>query len=168
MKSKMWLMSLMSCLCLCIFLQGCTPLRKKFTRQKRAEKKVKFIPVLDPIDYPPPQKNPEERYAYHYSMWRIWNRDLLQTFDRKTSGKNQRYLVGQMIVQLQEMQKWVIQEKQQGIEDLMANLQVIKKMLSKPDPMRNVFSIKKKIELNVKRTRAQFKPALMEGNFSTP
>ncbi len=142
-------------------LNGCTPLKKKFTRKKKKEHIEKFIPVLDPIDYPAPAQSSKERYAYHYSLWKIWSRDLLQTFDKKANEKNQRYLLGQIKFQMEEMRKWIILEKQQELDALIEEISRIEGLFNKPAPLRNGFSIKKKLELNAKKMRKGFKPAVI-------
>lgn len=65
-------------------VSGCTPLKKKFTRQKKVDKEndPKFIPVLNPVEYEERKVSAEENYKYHYSLWKVWNKDLLQTIER--------------------------------------------------------------------------------------
>jgi len=146
--------------CLLTFcLNGCAPLKRKFTRKKKKDKVEKFIPVLDPIDYPAPSHSAQERYAYHYSLWRVWSRDLLQTFDRKEArDKNQKYLLGQMLEQLKEMKKWISPEKEDGLNEVMEELRAIQDLFAKPVSLRNKFSIKKKLERNARKIRYGLKP----------
>jgi len=147
---------------LSLSLSGCTPLKKKFTRKKKKNQVEEFIPVLDPVDYPAPVQSAKERYAYHYSLWRIWNRDLLQTFDKKSNDKNQKYLLGQVKVQMEEMRKWITSEKQKELNLLMEDINSIAETFNKPASLRNKFSLKKQLERNAKAMRNKFKPSLIE------
>jgi len=100
-------------------ISGCTPLRKKFTRKKKDKQaNQKFIPVLDPIDYPEKVYSAAEKYKYHYSLWKVWNKDLLQVLERNGSEKRQKYLLDQAIVQLKEMQNSLSDEKKAGFAQL--------------------------------------------------
>jgi len=86
---------------------GCTPLKKKFTRENKKDPKDKgFIPVLDPIQYPQASVSPEKQYKLHYSLWRVWHTDLMDQFRRDGKDKKQEYLINQMIVELTEMKNW--------------------------------------------------------------
>ncbi len=144
---------------LSLSLSGCTTLRKKFIRKKKKSKQSEsFIPVLEPIDYPVAIHSSQERYAHHYSLWKVWQRDLIQTIERKESDKRQKYLMAQVLVQLDEMKKWISQEKQQELTKIINNFQRIESEWTKPAAMRNAFSLKKKLELNARRVRNDFNP----------
>lgn len=145
-----------------VFSSGCEPLRKKFTRKKKGEQKQEVIPVLIPIDYPPSTHSAKERYQYHYALWRVWDKELMQTMDKKYSDKKQRYLLEQIIVQLNEMKKWITSEKQSPLEALIRDFQQIQDQMAEPSPLRNRFSLKKKLELNAKKIRQDFNPRLLQ------
>jgi len=149
------------CLCvLALTVSGCTPLRRKFTRKKKKDRELsqKFIPILEPVDYPKKVYSSRERYKHHYSLWRVWDRDLLQTIERHGSDKRQKYLLGQVIEQLEEMRKLLADEKQVELTGLIDNFQDVRQVYEKPVAMRNKFSIRKKIELNAKKIRNGFAP----------
>ena len=149
------------CLCVVIFaVSGCTPLRRKFTRKKKKDKEQsqKFIPVLEPVDYPEKVYSSMERYKHHYSLWKIWDRDLLQAIERDGSDKRQKYLLGQAIEQLEEMKKRLVDEKQVELGQLIDDLRRVQQVYEKPASMRNKFSTRKKIELNAKKIRNGFAP----------
>ena len=78
---------------------GCTPLRKKFTRKKKEDKEQnqKFIPVLEPVDYPEKIYSSLDRYKHHYSLWKVWEKDLIQTIEEDGSDKRQKYLLSQAV-----------------------------------------------------------------------
>src|SRR3989344_4966549 len=90
-KEYVSVLSVLVVLCvLTVAVGGCTSLRKKFARKKKEKTNEQaFVPVLDPVDYPPPSVSPEERYRYNYSLWKVWYRDLVKNIDGKESGKNQ-------------------------------------------------------------------------------
>jgi len=137
---------------------GCTPLRKKFTRKKKESSKTnqKFIPVLDPIDYPEKIYSAESHYRHHYSLWQVWNKDLLQVLERNGSDKRQKYLLGQAIEQLGEMKKWLADAKQAELSESIKELQKVQQDYTKPASMRNKFSTQKKIERAAKKIRKEF------------
>ena len=149
--------------CLCVLtlaVNGCTPLRKKFTRKKKDDKEgsQKFIPVLEPVDYQEKVYSPLERYKQHYSLWKVWDRDLLQTIDQDGSDKRQKYLFAQAIEHLEEMKKVMNEEKKIEFVVLIDELREVQEAYEKPSSMRNTFSIKKKIERNASKIRNQFGP----------
>ena len=71
---------------------GCEPLRKKFVRQKKKDENAQqFIPVLDPIDYPAAVYSAEEGYRKHYSLWRVWHKELMVSLDEQGIDRRQKY-----------------------------------------------------------------------------
>lgn len=137
---------------------GCAPLKKKFTRKKKKGDEPKFIPVLSPIDYPPPRVSAAERYAYHYSMWQVWHRELIQKIDMRDSDKSQIYLLTQIITQVNEMKKWVKAEKQEGIGNVVDDLNKVMKMYDAPSQMRESSVVKSRLLRIAKEIKAGFKP----------
>ena len=140
---------------------GCAPLKKKFIRQKKKDKAEAFIPVLDPVDYPAPVYSAKKKYAYHYSLWRVWSRDLLQAFGRDSNKKNQKYLLGQIKIQMEEMKKLISVDKKKELDVLVGEIDVIEGVLNKPVSSYNNRSIKKKLQVYDKKMRNAFKPALI-------
>ena len=86
---------------------GCEPLRKKFTRKSKKERatSVAALPILEPEEYPDKPFDPLKEYSYRYSMWNVWYKDYLMATEENTSDKRQSYILSQMAVQLDEMQK---------------------------------------------------------------
>lgn len=158
------MLSIVVVLCvLTVSAGGCTSLRKKFTRKKKEKTSEQaFIPVLDPIDYPAPSVSPEERYRYHYSLWKVWQRDLVQKIDSKGSDKNQKYLVGQIIAQLAEMKKWVTEARQKELSDAIGEWNAILAMYDRPAAMRSTMSLKRKVEASAKQIRDRLNPEMMK------
>jgi hypothetical protein len=164
-RKKYNLQSLTGSLCfICLFcvlffvVSGCAPLRKKFTRKKKEDSQTdqKFIPVLDPIDYPEKIYSAEQHYKHHYSLWQVWNKDLLQTLESDGSDKRQEYLLEQAIGQLEEMQKWLADAKQAELSELINELREVQQEYARPSSIRNQFSTRKKIERVAQKVRAGF------------
>jgi len=145
-----------------LMTSGCAPLRKKFTRKKKDNRGVseKFIPILDPIDYPEKVTSSEEKYKHHYSLWKVWNKDLLQNIALDSSEKRQKYLLNQTIEQLEEMKVLLADEKLAELDKLIDGLRKVQLIYEKPSAMRSKFSVRKKIELNAKAVRNGFSPRL--------
>jgi len=122
---------------LSLSLSGCEPLRKKFTKKKKEVKKEEFIPILDPIDYPPSQVSPLEKYKYHYSLWQVWSKDLVQLINEPTMEKRKNYLFTEILQQLDEMKRWIPQESLPKIEEAVSAYEGVRQELDKPEMMRN-------------------------------
>lgn len=155
------------CVLLCLILMiltnvGCEPLRKKFRREKRKDPSNEFIPVLEPVDYAPKMQSPDEQYRYHFSMWQIWQRDFLSGVEGNASGvlteKNQKYLLNQIIVQLEGMHQWLNEEKQNELKVLISDVYELLKEYDKPAPMRALNQIRRSLERNGRSIREKFKP----------
>lgn len=150
------------CVSLCVLtaaVSGCASLRKKFVRKKKEKTgEQAFIPVLDPIDYPAPSVSPEERYRYHYSLLKVWHRDLIQNIDGRGSDKNQKYLVGRIIAQLEEMKKWVTEAGQTELTGCIGEWNAFSAMYARPAAMRRSSSMKKMAEAGGRRIRNRLNP----------
>jgi len=119
------------------FFSGCEPLRKKFVRQKKKTQKEEFIPVLDPIDYPQTRVSSEDKYAYNFSMWQVWSKDLRHLMIQDTMDKRKKYLAAQIISQLLELKRWTPDEYVSKIDQAILEYEKIQKELEKPEMMRN-------------------------------
>ncbi|MCK5178742.1 MAG: hypothetical protein KAR32_04370, partial [Candidatus Omnitrophica bacterium] len=131
--------------CLCVValtLSSCTPLRRKFTRKKKKDRleSQRFIPVLEPIDYPQKIYSSLERYKHHYSLWRVWDRDLLYVIESDGSDKRQKYLLGQAIEKLERMKDLLVDEKKSELAPLIDDLREVGRVYEKQASMRNKFS----------------------------
>ena len=164
-RTCLWFQKMMIWVCVAVLLTsgGCEPLRKKFMRKKKAESpSTQMIPVLEPIDYADKVISPAQHYRQYYSRWKVWERDLVENFDQIDNEKRYRYLLGQMIAQLQEMNKVVVPEKQNELGAVIEELSFILGEFDKPIGVRNMPSLRRKLEVNTKKTREQFKPKSME------
>ena len=129
-----------------VFMVGCVPLKKKFTRQKKKDKmeSEKFKPVLDPIDYPQTALvSPKKQYAHYYNLWKVWYKDLTGIINHKNNEKRQKYLTRQMEAQLVEMKVWVIDEKVIEIDKNLKSLKNVLREYDKPPAIRDNGKIKR-------------------------
>ena len=150
---------LIGILVLAIASSGCEPLRKKFIRQKKKDQQDTsgVIPILEPIDYPEPVYSPLKEYQKHYSMWKVWQRELLTGLEQAASAKQELYDLDQILAQLQEMEKLLVADKQAKLSSLTAQFESLKDQLSQQGPFRNTSSIKLKIESLGKTIREEYK-----------
>jgi len=147
----------------CIAATGCQPLKRKFTRRKKpGDKKENFVPVLDPIDYAPRIESAEKRYRYHYSLWQVWHKELIQSARWDESEKRQKYLLSQLFLQMEEMKRWVVEEKEIEISDVLSDLQKIQNIYSKPEQLWDYNAIKRRLERIGKKVRNSIRPEIMQ------
>ncbi len=165
-RRPLFLMVLGLCV-LSLALTGCEPLRKKFTRKKKEDAK-QIEPILTPIDYGTPDISPEERYAYHYSLWRVWQEEMIEAINEEESDKKQKYLFSQILLQLDEMKKWIIEEKKGELETQMGKMSSLQSELDKPAGLRNDFSFRKRIELIGKDIRNTLSAKIVYPPSETP
>jgi len=136
---------------------GCAPLKKKFTRKKKeGDQQQKFVPVLEPIDYEVVQYSPQERYHQAYSLWAVWQKDLLLSMEKKVNSKNQKYLLDKIVVQLEEMKKWLSNDKKLKLEDVVLEYKDIRDKFQNAVNLGNIRSVKRQIESNGKKIRLEF------------
>ena len=146
---------------------GCEPLRKKFTRQKKKDAgTAEFIPVLDPVDYPDKVATAEELYRHYYSLWQVWDRELLVSVQQQTSDKRIKANLDQVLVQLTEMGKLLTGEKQKTLQGYTDQVNTIQKDLIQPAQMRNNGLIQRKLERLDKSVREGFRFKEVQGSLT--
>lgn len=153
------------CLIVLVLLaSSCTPLRKKFTREKKVDKEndPRFIPVLDPIDYPVKVTLSEDQYKQHYSLWKVWDKDLLQNIEMDSSEKRQKYLLSQSIAHLDEMAALLSGTQQVGLVAVTKDYRAILLEYEKPISSRNKNALKRMIVRSGKEVRTKYTPRLLE------
>ncbi len=150
-----------------VALSSCTPLRKKFTRQKKKGQveDAAFIPVLEPQEYPAPEQNPPENYKEHYNLVKVWYKDLWGALEDKDSDKRARYTIGQVLSHLQEMQKLVVSEKQAQLVQLADLLKYYDSALDSPEALRNKSRIQSDLRAFDRLLRNQLRADKLEGFF---
>jgi hypothetical protein len=156
-------------LCLVIIVldtTGCSePFRKKFIRKKKDAKKEAFIPVLEPIEYPAAEYSPEKRYKYFYSLFKVWSTDYLTSFDEKENEKKEKYALAQILKSLDEMKKWVKEEKQPQLNTYIEEVKKVDAMYQLASAMRNRNAMKAQYERIVNEIRRNYTPKLMENYY---
>jgi hypothetical protein len=140
---------------------GCEPLRKKFRRQKKEVKKEEFIPVLDPIDYPPSRVSSVEKYKYHFSLWQVWSKDLRHMLDEETMDKRKKYLMAQMVQELADMKEWTPAEYIPHVDQALKEYGIVQKELDKPEIMRNQGTIEGRIRRTENYVRNTLDPEIV-------
>ena len=146
---------------------GCEPLRKKFVRQKKkTDESSKFIPVLDPIDYPRKTETSEELYKHHFSLWQVWDKELVMRIEERASDKKIQHTLNQVLVQLGEMEKLLTGEKQQQLSQQIAQMSKVQSDLTQPVGIRNNGVIQKQVERVSKKLREGFRLKHVEGSLT--
>ncbi|MFA5059912.1 MAG: hypothetical protein WC676_04730 [Candidatus Omnitrophota bacterium] len=151
-------------LVLCIFLSisivlgGCEPLRKKFTRQKKKDKdeSMEMSPILEPIEYPAKQYSPEQVYQEHFSLWKVWQKELLTMLDGTSSRKRQFYAMEQIRKQLAELKALLADDKKAGVEVLLSELSVVEADMRLSVPRGSLSSWRSKVESIGKKMRTEY------------
>lgn len=132
---------------------SCETLQKKFTRKKKENKKNEIIPILEPVDYAAEAVNPQKQYTFHYSIWKVWQKDLLKAIQDNDSEKRLHYLLKQNIAQLQEMRKFAAESQQMVFDEIISKYEGLKTRLSLTQVMRNDHVLSMDIERLGKRVK---------------
>ena len=165
---KMFVRAVVWCLAISLVSGGCEPLRKKFTRQKKKEDAAseKFIPVLEPEEYPSKEHNPLAAYKYHYDLFKVWHRDLEATIEDRMADKRQKYAYTNMLKHLNAMVQLLNGPAQENLGKVKAHLEKVGRALDQPAAMRSYPSISTEIRLIGKEMRKDFQPEDVQGIFS--
>ncbi len=148
-------------LCAALLSTGCAPLRKKFLRQKKADKVQEVMPVLEPVDYPANVETPQKRYARCYGLWKVWHNELSEsTYGPIDNAKHVRYIFSQDIQQLEKMSGVLSGADQDGLRVVVAEMRSALADFDEPDAMRNMVVIRRKIRTSDKTVRNNFSPSL--------
>lgn len=113
-------------------LTGCEPLRKKFIREKKNDQSEESLAVLDPIDYPARMVNAGENYAYHFSMWNVWQKDFMNLLAKETNEKRKQHTIGQVLLQLKEMKRWLNIDKAAELDKIIGRYEIVLSEVSQP------------------------------------
>jgi hypothetical protein len=144
---------------------GCEPLRKKFVRQKKKDgESAEFIPVLDPVDYPNKVESTAEAYRRFYSLWQVWDKELVMRVEEQASDKKIGFTFNQVLVQMNEMEKLLTGEKQKKLGTYIDQFGLLQKDLQQPVEFRNNGLIKQKLERIDENFREEFRFKQVEGS----
>jgi len=145
--------------------EGCEPILKKFRRQKKkATEESSEIPILEPIEYPKKIYSAEDVYKKHFSLWKIWQNDLIENMGNTDNKKRLFSLVGQVATNLSEMQKLLSQEKQSGLKKAIDTLGKFKNDLAAPVSVRSISSWKTELKLMEKNIRTDYTLDKVQGS----
>lgn len=134
------LMTLIVMLTVTLTLSSCETLKKKFTRKKKeGEQTTEIQPVLEPQDYPSPEKNPPDVYKQHYALIKVFYKDLWGGIDQPaiTTDMNVRYSIKQILDQIDQIKPMLKAEKTAGLNKLEDLLKFYQTSLDQPRIMRN-------------------------------
>lgn len=137
---------------------GCESLRKKFVRQKKKDQtKKEFIPVLDPIDYPAKVQSPEEAYRHYFSLWQVWDKELVMRIEEGASDKKISFTFNQLMIQLTELENLLTGEKKTQMNQFITQLNDIGQQLAQPAGIRNDGGIQMKVQRIGSKLREGFR-----------
>ncbi len=147
---------------LCLSLEGCSSLGKKFIRKKKDTAQEDVIPVLNPVDYPAPQWTSKDRYQQFYEMFKIWQKDALVTLDDRPSDKQIRYKFSQMAVQLEGMRGLLKGKSLELVNDVFLDYQAITAVYEEPAAFRSAVTIKSRVNRLGDRVVSELDPDLVK------
>ena len=142
-------------------LQGCEPLRKKFTRQKKEEQEQQEEPILDPIDYPEKAYDAKADYDYRFSLFHVWEKEFISGVDDLVAAKRLKFFIESIIVQLEEMDKIVVDDKRAGLQKGIQGFREISKTLDMPVELFNTRDLKRQAENLAKPIFLNYTPTKM-------
>lgn len=152
-----WVVFISFFLVLAMTLSSCEPLRKKFTRKKKGEAVENMeVPILEPIEYPKKVYTSLDLYKNHFTFWRAWHKELMQSIVDEQSTKRKLYLLAQDVAQLTEMQKLLTEEKQAPLKDAVERLARFRTDVESPVPSRDASAWKVELESIDKKIRKDF------------
>jgi hypothetical protein len=158
------LIGLLLCLVMIVLeTVGCSEsFRKKFVRKKKEATREEFIPVLEPVEYPAAERSAEKRYRYFYSLWKVWSTDYLTSFDEKENEKKEKYALVQVLKSLDEMKKWLKEEKQPQLNTYLEEVKKVDAMYQLASAMRNRNAMRAQYERIMNGIRRDYAPKVME------
>lgn len=158
--NRLWVLMIVT-LCASLFLSGCQSVRKKFVRQKKKNAEDKFIPILEPIDYGTSEVSQAERYGHHYQTYRIWERELMAGIERGEADKRLEYYMDQLVVNLESLIKWVPEERQGSLQEVLVDYQSASEYFKTPNAFRNRAGFVSRLKRYERNMRKEFKPNIV-------
>jgi hypothetical protein len=149
-------------------LTGCASLRKKFTRvPKNPKAKEEFIPVLQPVEYKKIEETPQQVYAGHYSMVKVYFKDLWDVLgSRNSTPKREKHIFTELMVHFDAMAALLSDEKKAEAKAIRARVDEFLKEYDKPNGMRRydlITSGMRRIERDMYKA---FKPDVVAKTFA--
>lgn len=166
MFNRSFNLMIIAILAITVLCSGCEPLRKKFTRKKKAQVEDKgMAPVLEPQEYPTPEENPEANYQLHYTMVQVFYKELWNGIGEDLTEKNIRFNLDQVTKHLTEMKNMLVAEKQVEVTKLEQLLSYYQETLSQNRVFRNKARIESDLRAFHRQLIGACKPAKMQGYF---
>jgi len=109
---------------------GCEALGKKFIRKPKNQERVNE-PVLVPQEYPSLYKTPEEAYKQYLFYWKSWQDEFINSLLYRSSSKKRATCVEEAAKNLSFLRNLLTPEKQQGVDEYIRQLMVLKDAVSK-------------------------------------
>ncbi len=152
-----WMIFVSCFLVLAMTLSSCEPLRKKFTRKKKAESAESMeVPILEPIEYPKKVYSSLDLYKNHFTYWKAWHKELMQSIVDNQGTKRKLYLLAQDVTQLTEMQKLLPENKQVLLKDTIERLAKFRVDVESPVPSRDASAWRAELESIDKKIRRDY------------
>ena len=154
------------CLVTVLFLTGCEPLRKKFTRQKKKNitGTEEFIPVLEPEEYPVKQYGPQDAYAQHYSLCKIWFSDFIASSE-ESNEKKQKNSLDAALKEVEEMEKVLKSPGLEALDKIKKQIQFVRDQYNKPRSFRSSARIASEARDIDMTLRKKLKPEMLKESF---
>jgi hypothetical protein len=151
-------------------LTGCASVRKKFVRvSKNPKVKEDFIPVLQPLEYKKVVETPQQVYAGHYSMMKIYFRDLGDVLGaRDSTPKREKYIFTELMAHFDAMAVLLSDEKKAEAAAIRARVDGLLKEYDKPDGMRRYDLIRSGMRTVERDIHKGFKPDAVLKAFAAP
>jgi hypothetical protein len=151
-----------------VSLTGCASLRKKFTRApKNPQVKQDFIPILQPVEYENIEQTPQQVYAGHYSMVKIYFKDLTDILGRRDSSvKREKYMFNELMRHFDAMAAFLSDAKKTEAAAIRARVDDLLREYGKPDAMRRYDLMSGQVRLIERDVYKNFKPAAVADAFA--
>ncbi len=148
-------------------LTGCGSLRKKFTRTPKTKASDTFIPVLEPVEYAEVRETPAQAYAQHYSMVKIYFRDLDEMLgQRDGSDKRELYTFTQLLSHFDAMAVLLDDTGKKDAALMRARLEDVLKAYDDMRSMRRYDRISADVRLIERDILKRLKPAVVAGSIA--
>ena len=108
--------------------------------------------------------SPEDAYKKNFGLWKIWQRDLIESMSTSDNKKRLSYLVGQVTTSLGEMKNLVQEQSRGPLQQAISTLTEFKEDITAPVPRRSLGSWKTDLEMMEKNIRKDFNLSIIKEN----
>ncbi len=160
-KSILWILIVL--IVISVMTTGCEPLRKKFTRKKKEDRKQSQELILEPQEYPEKAFDAMREYKLHFGLWKVWYKEFLTSLYENQSDKRQMYALNQALIQVEEMEKILIPDGRAQINKLKQEVLLVMEEFKKPEALRNELKIRHKMSVVDDGIRNKLNPQKVDG-----